>query len=234
MKGLRPERPDEAFKLGLSDSIWELMQACWQTDSDKRPGISLVLQFLRKTAPEVSRPELLELSGFDATSLACMNVLRSVLDSPFDLDLLPSESSYSISLKSLMSFRRQLVRHIQVWFLIEKAFMYCRSYGTESVAFLLAIYFPSVPEAAKVNHSALNGLYICLLLLYKMFLYEVIIWKRLSHPNILPFIGLSDQSFPLCVVSPWTAHGNTFLRIRKQINFNWFVWIYACCMWLIC
>ena len=135
--------------------------------------------------------------------------------------------------------------------------MYCRSYGTESVAFLLAIYFledwrykkrpsprryaetkigtyrdsavaikvynPSVPEAAKVNHSALNGLYICLLLLYKMFLYEVIIWKRLSHPNILPFIGLSDQSFPLCVVSPWTAHGNTFLRIRKQINFNWFV-----------
>jgi serine/threonine protein kinase len=105
------------------------------------------------------------------------------------------------------------------------------TYRDSAVA--IKVYNPSVPEATKVNNSAVNGLYIYLLLLHKMFLYEAIIWKRLSHPNILPFLGLSDQSFPLCVVSPWMSHGNIreYLRSNPEINQLQLVCrIYACCI----
>lgn len=36
---------------------------------------------------------------------------------------------------------------------------------------------------------------------------EVVIWKRISHPNIVPFLGVSETSAPLCMVSEWMPKG---------------------------
>ncbi|KAF7341616.1 Kinase-like protein [Mycena sanguinolenta] len=46
--------------------------------------------------------------------------------------------------------------------------------------------------------------------LRKEFFHEALIWRQLRHPNILPFLGISDELFApsLCMISPWMANGN--------------------------
>ena len=33
-------------------------------------------------------------------------------------------------------------------------------------------------------------------------------WKRISHPNIVPFLGVSESPAPLSMVSEWMPNGN--------------------------
>lgn len=33
-------------------------------------------------------------------------------------------------------------------------------------------------------------------------------WKRLSHPNIVPFLGVTDAPAPLSIVSEWMPNGD--------------------------
>ncbi|PBK74604.1 kinase-like protein [Armillaria solidipes] len=39
---------------------------------------------------------------------------------------------------------------------------------------------------------------------------EAIVWKQLCHPNILPFLGVSEDLFApsYCLISPWMINGN--------------------------
>ena len=37
---------------------------------------------------------------------------------------------------------------------------------------------------------------------------EIVIWRCLSHPNVLPVLGISPKLFPLCIVSEWMINGN--------------------------
>jgi serine/threonine protein kinase len=39
---------------------------------------------------------------------------------------------------------------------------------------------------------------------------EALLWKQLRHPNILPLLGIDAGLFSprLCLVSPWSRHGN--------------------------
>jgi serine/threonine protein kinase len=40
---------------------------------------------------------------------------------------------------------------------------------------------------------------------------EALLWRQLSHPHILPFLGIDTETFAsrnaLCLVSPWMQHG---------------------------
>ena len=50
---------------------------------------------------------------------------------------------------------------------------------------------------------------------------EIVMWKRLSHSNILPLLGISDMgSHDLCMVSKWVKHGNVleFLDSHTETN----------------
>ncbi|KAJ7306963.1 kinase-like domain-containing protein, partial [Mycena albidolilacea] len=46
---------------------------------------------------------------------------------------------------------------------------------------------------------------------------EALVWRRLQHPFILPFIGIDHETFPgsLCMVSPWMENG-TVLKYLKD------------------
>lgn len=48
-----------------------------------------------------------------------------------------------------------------------------------------------------------------------MFCREAVIWKRLSHPNLVPFLGVNKILFNLALVSEWMEHG-TILRFVKN------------------
>jgi len=49
---------------------------------------------------------------------------------------------------------------------------------------------------------------------------EAIVWRHLSHPNVIPFLGIDTTLFRLCMVSLWAVHGNirTFLRNNPRAD----------------
>ncbi|KAF9643599.1 kinase-like protein [Thelephora ganbajun] len=50
----------------------------------------------------------------------------------------------------------------------------------------------------------------------KVFCKEVVIWRRISHPNIVPFLGVSEAPAPLSMVSEWMPNGNVREYVRKN------------------
>ena len=48
MGGERPDRPQEAQELGLTDSMWEMTVRCWHQDPAQRPTMTEVIELLRE------------------------------------------------------------------------------------------------------------------------------------------------------------------------------------------
>lgn len=49
---------------------------------------------------------------------------------------------------------------------------------------------------------------------------EVLLWKLLTHPNILTFYGASTRQNQFCMVSPWMENGNILNYTRKAPEAN--------------
>ncbi|KAJ7827002.1 kinase-like domain-containing protein [Mycena olivaceomarginata] len=45
--------------------------------------------------------------------------------------------------------------------------------------------------------------------------HEALIWRQLSHPNLLPFFGLYYLENRLCLVSPWMSNGHIIEFLRN-------------------
>ncbi|KAG6841133.1 hypothetical protein C0991_001523 [Blastosporella zonata] len=54
----------------------------------------------------------------------------------------------------------------------------------------------------------------------KIFSKEGIVWSRLSHPNILPFYGLSVFNSQVSLVAPWANNGNIREFLSRQESNN--------------
>ncbi|KAJ7740617.1 kinase-like domain-containing protein [Mycena metata] len=53
--------------------------------------------------------------------------------------------------------------------------------------------------------------------LLKEFGREALIWRQLSHPNLLPFFGLYYFQQRLCLVSPWMENGHMRAFLKKTV-----------------
>ena len=49
-----------------------------------------------------------------------------------------------------------------------------------------------------------------------MFYREVIVWKRLQHPNIVPFLGVPATMLPFEIVCGWMENGTITEYVRKN------------------
>ena len=49
---------------------------------------------------------------------------------------------------------------------------------------------------------------------------NAVIWKRLSHPNVVSFLGLGSDSPPISLVYPWMSNGNLSEYLRKRADAN--------------
>ncbi|PCH44551.1 kinase-like protein [Wolfiporia cocos MD-104 SS10] len=54
----------------------------------------------------------------------------------------------------------------------------------------------------------------------KEFCKEAILWKQLSHPNIVKFAGISDSKTSFCIISSWMEHGSVMSYLEKNPNAN--------------
>jgi serine/threonine protein kinase len=93
--------------------------------------------------------------------------------------------------------------------------------GRDVAIKVLKIYATSSEDLVKVNKvgytSALES---DIVSVFQKFYKEVLVWKRLSHPNVLPFLGVSTSLFPFCMVSHWMAHGNIVKYVKANPGAN--------------
>jgi len=54
----------------------------------------------------------------------------------------------------------------------------------------------------------------------RRFYREIIGWKYVSHPNVLPFHGVSEALFPFCIITPWLSNGNIIEYTKKNQRVN--------------
>ncbi|KAK0459035.1 kinase-like domain-containing protein, partial [Armillaria novae-zelandiae] len=49
---------------------------------------------------------------------------------------------------------------------------------------------------------------------------EALVWRQLRHPNILPFLGVSEDLFApspsYCLISPWMVNGNILSYLQAH------------------
>ncbi|KAJ7921746.1 kinase-like domain-containing protein [Mycena leptocephala] len=45
---------------------------------------------------------------------------------------------------------------------------------------------------------------------------EALIWRQLSHPNLLPFFGIYHLDTRLCLISPWMENGHVMHFLKKN------------------
>lgn len=41
-------------------------------------------------------------------------------------------------------------------------------------------------------------------------------WKYVLHPNVLPFLGVSETVYSFCVINPWLSNGNIVDYTKKS------------------
>ena len=49
---------------------------------------------------------------------------------------------------------------------------------------------------------------------------EIIAWKYVSHPNVLPFLGVSQSLLSFCIITPWLRNGNIGEYVQKHREAN--------------
>ena len=49
-EGVRPEKPEEAKRLGFSNELWVTVERCWLEDRNARPSIDVILSCLSGAA----------------------------------------------------------------------------------------------------------------------------------------------------------------------------------------
>lgn len=49
---------------------------------------------------------------------------------------------------------------------------------------------------------------------------EAVLWKRLTHKNILPFLGVSTDVAKFCLISPWMKNGSIVEYVRNRPHVN--------------
>ena len=48
----------------------------------------------------------------------------------------------------------------------------------------------------------------------------MVLWKRLTHKNVLPFLGISTDFAEFCLISPWMKNGTIMEYVRDHSQAN--------------
>ena len=94
------------------------------------------------------------------------------------------------------------------------------------------IYSKEGPEKAiKVHHRRHNSPYLPLLTNTQTLYREAVVWKRLEHQNIVPFLGITSS--PLQLISEWMPGGDLMEYIKRHPDADSLGLVGVPLLWLI-
>ncbi|KAF9645728.1 kinase-like protein [Thelephora ganbajun] len=220
MQGERPTRPTHPT---FTENLGTLMQRCWDHDPHLRPTASEVLEVLLTPADPQAWKRLIShtlstserislitsifsdrdevevlrnLSGNDAQAL--INVMDEVLDS------LPQQ----IHGRCL----RYLYRICGRQALLPRSLAIPLCYNATEIPH----YYGGFSDVWKGQHNgqevAAKALRVCLMndfdRIRRTFCREIMTWRTLRHPNVLPLLGVTMAEKRFVMVSEWMNNGN--------------------------
>jgi len=69
LRGERPEKPLDAESLGISDTLWELMQLCWSESTSTRPTAQRLLDYFSSDSLTWVPPSMYPVIAIDPFSI---------------------------------------------------------------------------------------------------------------------------------------------------------------------
>ncbi|KAF9791978.1 kinase-like domain-containing protein, partial [Thelephora terrestris] len=177
LRGRRPEKPEGAARLGFKDELWTIVEQCWRENRDERPRVEEILSSPSAQLQRFSR------SSFEAryshnppaeSATGPIGMFSRKAQQP------DHEPSHNV-LKQLNRLRKSSGR-----------------FPNQLINLLSREEYedPSFFESVRDEDRAWLVEY-----LDKCFPEEIIRWKRLVHPNIVPFLGITLE--PIHIVSAW-------------------------------
>ncbi|KAF9647776.1 kinase-like protein [Thelephora ganbajun] len=226
--GERPLRPTDPT---LTSSLWTLTQRCWNREAHLRPQTP---QILRAYGIPVWKPlidcpfamderiSLITTIFSDSTETEVVKCLRGddaqsfvdVIDEILDT-LAPRLRRRCLStLCRICGHQALLPRSVQIPLCYDRMNppLYHGGYaevwkgehqGREVAVKVLKVYLTS--DLDKIT---------------RRFCKEVMTWKALCHPNVLPLLGVTMGNKQFTMVSEWMANGNIneFVKARRDVN----------------
>ncbi|KAK1218791.1 hypothetical protein PQX77_018501 [Marasmius sp. AFHP31] len=223
-----PDRPVEVLE--ITDSMWEIMVACWQHDPYIRPSSTDILarigemdclqdaQFMVQgiLTDEHKYRKILEAKGDDAQE--CLDLLQVLVERS---NITAELQSSTLKLMLRLSKRSGLCPKCLVVRNVKKpgghplmggsfGDVYKEEMGGQVFCLKVARIFEDFGESGVKN-------------LIKGYMREAILWKQLRHPNLLPFIGmyyLDEGRNQLCLISPWMDRGDLTRYLKNTLREN--------------
>ena len=78
--------------------------------------------------------------------------------------------------------------------------------STRLDAYVAVPYFPT---SGRAQCDSTQGFY-----------REIVKWKYLSHPHVVPFLGVSESLLSFCILSPWLQNGDIVEYTRRYPAVN--------------
>ncbi|KAF9644753.1 kinase-like protein [Thelephora ganbajun] len=230
IRGRRPQRPKHSAVTGR---LWELIQRCWNQDPKLRPDAAEVLKelfacnlpawkrLIGHTLSTEGRVRLMasifsdrnEVEVFEHLSKddaqAFVNVVDEVLD---NLDSLPQWAYKRLLHSSYRICDRQV--------LLPKSLAIPLCYDPTKPA----RYRGGLADVWKGQHNGLDVAAKALKVystdnfgeIKRRFCREVMIWRTLRHPNVLPLLGVTMTENQLITVSEWMDNRNINEFLRRN------------------
>ncbi|KAF9643165.1 kinase-like protein [Thelephora ganbajun] len=228
ISGERPSRPTHPT---LTDELWALTQRCWDRKAYLRPQL---LEILCRFGIPVWKPLIDCLLAMDervslitaifsnreeteVVECLCGSDAQSFVDVIYEtLDILASwlRRKCLTALCKICGRESLLPRSVQIPLCYNRMDtpLYRGGYadvwkgehrGREVAVKVLVVYMTSDLDKIK-----------------RRFCKEVMTWKALRHPNLLPLLGVTMSNNQFTMVSEWMANGNIneFVKTRRDVN----------------
>lgn len=225
------ERPQRPIYPTLEDGLWALTQRCWNQEAHQRPNASDIVTNLdvpawkRLTKRLISTDERVSLitSIFsDHDEAEAVKRLRGddaqsfidAIDEMFNL-LTPRLRRKCLgTLRKTCSRQALLPRSVQIPLCYDRLDnpLYRGGYAD-----VWKGEYRGCPVAVKaLRVSSTSDFDKIMSRFYK----EVVTWKTLHHPNVLPLLGVTTGNYQFALTSEWMENGNinTFIENREDVN----------------
>ncbi|KAG6872124.1 hypothetical protein C0995_012778 [Termitomyces sp. Mi166 len=228
-EGKRPVRPVGNAYYGLDDFMWRLLEDCWAPDPGTRPTAHQIVRRLEEkklfqTAEKRGKvvsmlnttfnnvqfyKHLLSIDGTSAQKL--IDAFQLLLD----IRGFQNRRQLIAALRRLSGQTEQYPSRFSLAGpvpAVEDA-----PFASGSFADIYKVNFQGIETCFKVIRVSQRSL---VEHMTKVYAKEVILWGQLSHPNILPFYGLSKFRSQLSFVTSWATNGNLGEYLTRTPDVN--------------
>lgn len=233
--GERPSRPKHLDGVQwLQDRIWVMITACWSEDPDTRWEVSamqelfrmLSLQGVQKIKSDIKtggqrrssrgfRPRITSFLQTLVVSESEIKKLINEMDERLETETMPAQERRKLfnKLCKTCSQHRFIPKSMHIPDCPRDDTPAAYTGGFSNVYRSRYEEYQVAVKVVKVVTSNLNAI-------YSGFCREVVAWKHLRHPNILPLLGVTINDDQFAMVSEWMDNGNITEFVQKDYDAN--------------